>query len=110
MINNINSLDLLEEITSKYDAVLVYFSHEQCSVCKVLKPKIVDLTLREFPEMKICYIDTKINPEISAQFSIFAAPTILVFFAGKESIRKSRNIGIDELRDLIKRPYDMIFC
>jgi hypothetical protein len=36
-------------------------------------------------------------------------PTILVFIEGKEFIRKSRNIGIEELGDLIARPYTLLF-
>jgi hypothetical protein len=48
-------------------------------------------------------------PEVAAQNQVFAAPTILVFFEGRESIRKSRNIGIGELQREIERPYEMIF-
>jgi hypothetical protein len=29
--------------------------------------------------------------------------------AGKESFRRSRNIGVSELADLIERPYQMMF-
>jgi len=46
---------------------------------------------------------------VAGQHRVFAAPTILVFFDGRETIRKSRNIGIDELRREIERPYSMIF-
>ena len=30
----------VEEAINKNDAVLIYFSGENCSVCKVLKPKL----------------------------------------------------------------------
>lgn len=108
-MNDIKSLDELNQILNDIDAVLVYFSHEQCNVCKVLKPKIAQLIEVRFPLMKIYYADTVRYPEISAQYSIFAVPTILVFFAGRESFRRSRNIGINELQELIERPYSMIF-
>ena len=106
---DINSLEEFSPILIENDAVLVYFSHEHCNVCKVLKPKVAELLANNFPLMKMYYADTVIHPEISAQYSIFAVPTILVFFAGRESFRRSRNIGIKELQELIERPYSMIF-
>jgi len=89
-------------------AVLAYFSHEACNVCKVLKPKVEELLQQEFPLMKAVYIDTVRTPEIAGQYSVFAVPTLLCFFDGRESIRKSRNIGINELRDELLRPYEMV--
>ncbi|MCK5537326.1 MAG: thioredoxin family protein [Bacteroidales bacterium] len=102
----------LEEFNSSNKeniATLIYFSHEKCNVCKVLKPKVEELTKEKFPKIKLLYADTVKYPEIAAQNQIFAVPTILVFFDGRESIRKSRNIGLKELEDLLKRPYGLIF-
>ncbi len=97
------------EITRAEEAVLVYFSHEQCNVCKVLKPKIDALIKTNFPNIKTYYADTKNAPDIAGQAGIFAVPSIVVFFAGREYIRKSRNIGIGELAELIDRQYSMLF-
>jgi hypothetical protein len=58
--------------------------------------------------MKTVYIDTVKTPEAAGQFRIFSVPTVLCFFEGRESIRKSRNIGIDELRAEISRPYEIL--
>ncbi len=105
----INDIEQYNEILNDNDAVLFYFSHEQCNVCKVLKPKIKELIETEFPKMQIRYCDTVKTPEIAAQNSIFAVPTILVYFAGRESFRKSRNIGINELKQELERPYKLMF-
>ena len=99
----------LESELDKEGAVLVYFSHEQCNVCKVLKPKVANLLEESFPKMEIFYADTVKTPEIAAQNSVFTVPTIICYFGGKETFRKSRNIGIDELGNQIDRPYNMIF-
>jgi thioredoxin-like negative regulator of GroEL len=96
---------LLKEET----AVLAYFSTEDCNVCKVLKPKVEELIKTEFPNIKLAYIKSDLLPEVAAQNRVFAAPTILVFFEGREYIRKSRAIGIGELQKEIDRPYSMIF-
>lgn len=106
---NIKTLSEIEEIIKNEPAVLLYFSHEQCNVCKVLKPKIESLIESEFPLLKMYYIDTIMTPEISGQFGIFAVPTIIIYFDGSESYRKSRNIGMNELYELLERPYKMFF-
>lgn len=90
-------------------ALLAYFSTETCSVCKVLKPKVEELILTKFPNIKLAYIKSDEQPEIAAQHSVFTAPTLLVFFDGREYIRKSRNIGISELEQEIARLYSMLF-
>jgi len=90
-------------------ALLVYFSHEHCNVCKVLKPKIQALLMRRYPKIKMLYCDTINQPEIAAQHAVFAVPTILVWFQGKETFRFSRNIGLTEFEEAIARPYVLLF-
>ncbi len=108
-MNTIHSLDHFNEIVNNETAVLVYFSHEQCSVCKVLKPRVKELLSNKFPRMKMYYSDTIKQSEVSAQNRVFAVPTILVLFDGRETFRFSRNIGLSELEQSIERPYSLIF-
>ncbi len=105
----IKDLTEYQNTVKETDAILFYFSHDRCNVCQVLKPKIAELLQKEFPKMQMFYCDTVKTPEIAAQNSIFAVPTILVYFAGRESFRKSRNIGFDELRNELSRPYEIMF-
>lgn len=106
---NINSITEFEKFIVSNEALLIYFSHKECNVCKVLRPKVEEMLRKGFPALKMMYCDTVKYPEIAAQRSIFAVPTILIFFDGREYIRKSRNIGIEELYTLIERPYNMMF-
>jgi hypothetical protein len=55
------------------------------------------------------FIESDQLPELAAQNRVFTAPTVIVFFAGRETIRKSRAFGVDELRSEIERPYSIIF-
>lgn len=91
------------------DAALFYFSHEQCNVCKILKPKVEEMILSRYPKINLFYCDTVGYPEIAAQQNIFTVPTLLVFFDHRELFRKSRNMGIEELSGLIERPYKLMF-
>ncbi len=108
-INNIRSLDHLIDTINQKEGVLVYFSHEACNVCKVLKPKVAELVENKFPKLQMVYSDTVKIPEAAGQNRIFAVPTILVFLDGKEYIRASRNISVEDLQRQIERPYSMMF-
>ncbi|WP_346861691.1 thioredoxin family protein [uncultured Draconibacterium sp.] len=109
MFTEIKSFDEFLQLKENEEAVLAYFSTDACNVCRVLKPKVEELVNAEFPKIKLVYIKSDMLPEVAAQNQVFAAPTILIFFDGREYIRKSRNIGISELQQEIARPYSMIF-
>lgn len=109
MFVEIQSFEEFLKLKDEEPALLAYFSTETCNVCKVLKPKVSELVQNEFPKIKLAYIKSDKLPEVAAQNQVFIAPTILVFFEGREYIRKSRNIGIGELQREIERPYSMIF-
>lgn len=105
----LKSFDDLIKSVEESPAVCFYLSTPECNVCKVLKPKVIELIKNEFPLMQFHYVDLNEAKEIAGQLSVFTVPTILVFFDGKEMIRASRNIHIDELREQINRYYQMIF-
>ena len=108
-VKTLSEISEFNDILENENASLIYFSHEACNVCKTLKPKVKELIENEFPKVNMYYSDTVLAPEIAGQNSVFTVPTILVMFAGKEYIRKSRNIGLDELKNLIERPYNLVF-
>ena len=90
-------------------AVLLYFFNDNCAPCKVLRPKVQKMAEADFPGIEFHLINAEQFAATSAQFGVFASPTILVFFEGKEYIRESKNISISELHDKIGRFYRMIF-
>ncbi|MCB1874438.1 MAG: thioredoxin family protein [Chromatiales bacterium] len=89
--------------------VLAYFSTQSCNVCKSLKPKIGELIERQFPQMSTVYVDCELSPAIAGQYQVFAVPTILGFFDGREWLRKGRAVSMAELAAELKRPYDLLF-
>ncbi len=106
---SINSIERLEEILKSETAVLLYFNTISCNVGEALEPKVRTLVETNFSKIKFYTVDLNFSPEIAAKYSAFVEPTILVFFEGKETIRKSRNIGVYELQEAINRPYKLIF-
>jgi len=90
-------------------AVLKYFSHDQCNVCKVLFPKVKHLLGKHFPNMQLEYINIEKQPEEAGQHQVFAAPTVLIFFEGKEYYRFTHSMSLEQLKEAIERPYNLLF-
>jgi thioredoxin-like negative regulator of GroEL len=102
-----NSEELQNSINTG-NPVLVYFSGENCSVCKVLKPKIEEEIEKNFPKFELFEIKTDICIELTAQYMIFSIPTIIVYFDEKEFKRYGRNMSIPVFIEELKRPYTLI--
>jgi len=102
----------IEDIQSKIrnnNATMLYFSGEDCGVCHALMPKIKESFSSNFPKIEQIYISASQYPQIAASFSVFTIPTIIVFFDGKEFIKKSRHISVSGLNEEIQRPYGLFF-
>jgi thioredoxin len=91
-------------------AVLVYFKNDNCAPCLVLRPKVKALLAAAFPKIEMLVVDTIARPEFAGEFQVYANPTLLVFFDGKECIRKSKFVAIPELKAEIGRLYGMMFA
>ncbi|HIP52746.1 MAG TPA: thioredoxin [Chromatiales bacterium] len=99
----------LEWIIAEQPATAVYFTGPQCGVCEVLKPKIAEMIRRRFPRLGLYVVDSSEHADISAAHGVFSVPALLIFFDGREWLRKSRNLSMTRLEEEIRRPYQMIF-
>ena len=109
-MDNLSIKNLLDfqGLAQEHKAICFYLSTPECSVCKVLKQKVIEMLKDNFPKIHFCYVNLNEAKEIRGQLSVFSVPTILVYFEGKETIRVSRNVHLDELREQIERYYKMI--
>ena len=104
-------IQTIEQVKKQIDSkepTLIYFSGENCSVCKVLKPKIEEEIKREFPKMKIFEVQTDLHREITAHFMVFSIPTTIIYFDSKEFKRYGRNMSVPLFIEELKRPYNLI--
>ncbi|MDX2414705.1 MAG: thioredoxin family protein [Bacteroidales bacterium] len=99
----------LKDITSGKKGVVAYFYNTSCSSCEVLRPKIRAMVNKSFPKIEFEEINAQEYPGITAEAAVYASPTIIVYFEGKESIRESRYISVQQLEEKIERYYNMLF-
>lgn len=90
-------------------AAAVYFSGPDCGVCQVLKPRIMDLLQRDYPRIAVALVDCAAAAALAAQQSVFAVPTLMVYFDGQELLRLARNFSPAQLGEALERPYALFF-
>jgi len=103
------NIDEIEQQIKNNDAVILYFSGDNCGVCTALKPKIQSSFENNFPKIKQVFINASEFPDVAAHYSIFTIPSILVYFDGKETKRESRHISVDQLIHSTQRTYNLFF-
>ena len=103
-----NTIENIQLSIKENLAVMVYFSAPTCNVCHALKPKLMEALETNFKEFKVESVDISVEEDIAPHFEVFAIPTLLVFLDGKEFLRKSRHMSVDEVIKEIKRPYDIM--
>lgn len=106
---SLQQINELQQLIDTDASCLVYFSGSSCNVCHALKPKVIDLVERRFPEMTFCEVNTEEAREAAGQFGVHSVPTVLVFFDSQESFRYTRGFSISQLAQDIERPYSMLF-
>lgn len=107
-MKNYSQAPLADDIPENFNGVL-YFSHQHCGVCKVLRPKVEQLLTEEYPELSFHYVDIEKEPKTAAGYTVFTVPVILVFFEGQEFYRFKGGVSIGELARQISRPYELKF-
>jgi thiol-disulfide isomerase/thioredoxin len=80
-----------------------------CGVCKVLKPKLAAMLTERFPAVGLAQVNCAAAPALAAEMGVFAVPTLILFTDGRESLRRSRSFGLEELAAALERPYGMLF-
>lgn len=105
ILTQITNLEQLQNSINSGKPTLVYFSGENCSVCKVLKPKIEQEIKKTFPKFELFEVQTDLNKELTAHFMIFSIPATLIFFDTKEFKRFGRNMSVPLFIEELKRPY-----
>ena len=99
----------IDQFIKDNPATLIYFKNDKCGPCQVLRPKVAELLEEDFPEMKMLIVDSVESPALSGHYQVFSNPTLIVFFDGKETIRKSKYVSLTELKDDIQRLYNILF-
>lgn len=97
--------EIQEIIDRKKGITLFYFSHPDCGVCSVIKPKIEDFLSRT-PGISGYNSSLNDDPMIAGQLTIYSLPMVLIYAEGREVLREGRFVVMDVLEPKIRRLMD----
>lgn len=102
------SYEEFRSVIENANFVIVYSTHQKCSVCKVLRPKLKELLSERLPLVNWIDIDTELQPEIAGQNQVFTVPVVQFFVFGREAFRKARSFSVYEVADQIEEIIERI--
>lgn len=108
-MKKVSDFEQVQSILKENDAVLLYFSGESCSVCKVLKPKITQSFTETFPKIKLIEIPTDEALETTAKFGVFSLPIMILYVEQKEFLKRGRNVSVPLFIEEVRRIYELYF-
>lgn len=82
MVVNLDSKNFEQVIGS--GKVLVKFTAEWCTYCRMLEPLIQQLAEELDGQAVVAELDTDANEEIAARFEVMTIPTVILFKDGEE--------------------------
>ena len=103
----ISTTEEFEQLKNGQDMFLLYLNNDTCSIGENVEPKVKALFQSNFPEIQFVNINTDESQVLSRKLNFSDPPTVIFFIEGKEYLRKSRAFGIEELKNEVKRLYDL---
>lgn len=107
-MDKVKNIEEIYELKNKHEMLLIYFGSLSCGVCNAMKPKLVNM-LGKYPNIKLVEVEVEKNPELSAEYSVFTIPVIILYIQGKETIREARIISLEKLEQNISRYYSLLY-
>ncbi|MFC7677943.1 thioredoxin family protein [Paenibacillus sp. GCM10028914] len=102
VMQQMKSMDAIQKVIEGEKLVLFVVKTGQCGVCESVQAK-VSVMLESYSEVTGIYAYMEDAPEVASAYLAFSAPTLLLFFEGKEVYRIARFVRFDELDHVLSQ-------
>ncbi|MFD2617555.1 thioredoxin family protein [Terrilactibacillus laevilacticus] len=103
-IEQLTSIEMIEDFIKDNKLSFIYISKPDCGVCHAILPHLRHL-LDKFPLIQLGQVDAYHVEEVVAKYSIFSVPSLFLFIEGKEFLREARFVHFDELEKKMEKIY-----
>ncbi|WP_019636986.1 thioredoxin family protein [Paenibacillus fonticola] len=94
-------LSEIKQMIQEHSLVLLLIKTSQCGVCDSIQAKAAVL-LESHAKVKGSCVFMEDAPDTASEYLALSAPTLLLFFQGKEVYRESRFVRFDELEQVLQ--------
>ena len=101
-MERMRSLDEINQAIENNKLVIMIIKTTHCGVCEAVSAKAASM-LESRASIKGITVYMEDVPEIASKYLAFSAPTLLLFYAGKEVYRSARFIRFDELSHVLSQ-------
>ncbi|MFD3261230.1 thioredoxin domain-containing protein [Paenibacillus lentus] len=101
-MQRLHQLNEIKQAIQEHALVLLLIKTSQCGVCESIQAKAASL-LESHAAVRGIYVFMEDAPDTAAEYLALAAPTLLLFFQGKEVYRESRFVRFEELEQVLYR-------
>ncbi len=95
------------ELTTRDSLTIVQFGSDSCGPCHAITNKI-DNWLENHPSVSSRYIPIEKFQSIAAQHEVFSVPTTIIYYDGKELVRRSGYYSLEEVLSEGEKMLDFI--
>ncbi|KKO54194.1 thioredoxin family protein [Paenibacillus sp. DMB20] len=106
-MRQLKSLAEINRVLEGEPLVLLIIKTGQCGVCESVEVK-VSLMLESRPNVTGIYAYMEDAPDTASAFLALSAPTVILFFQGKEVYRIARFVRFDELDRVLTQYEEML--
>ncbi|UCZ54016.1 thioredoxin family protein [Bacillus shivajii] len=101
-MNMVRNKDDLQRVIEEEEVLIVLIKSHHCSVCDAVAHQLSEF-IKSNNDISSVFVQLEDVPNISGEFMVFSAPTVLLFIQGKEEWRGSRFVQWDELKNVIDK-------
>ena len=101
-MNLVNDIEQLKQLAENQQLCLLYIQAPDCGLCSVMLGKVEQATQR-FSELCAARVELHVVPQVTGEFLVATAPTVLLFVNGKEVYRAGTFINVRELECEIEK-------
>lgn len=95
-MHQLMNLNDVKQTIGEKPLVLMVIKTGQCRVCESVQAKAA-IMLESHKDITGIYVYMEDAPDAASEYLAFAAPTVLLFYEGKEVYRAARFVRLDEL-------------
>lgn len=101
-MNLVNDIDLLRQLVENQQFCLIFIQAPDCGLCSVILDK-VERVAAQFDKLSAARVELHVTPQVTGEFLVATAPTVLLFVGGKEVYRAGTFIDVHELENELEK-------